>query len=140
MLSKPPSIPDIKEMTVVLRIDPEHSHSHGVELCVIKSPRNVKTLSVSRAVHIALSTDKAVPSKLLDGTIDQIDDILIANVKPNAFDELVAFDSKSTCAVTNQLTLLKTSGRLIHQEVNQRTEVVTFVDHVPRCPLQQCFE
>jgi hypothetical protein len=59
-------------------------------------------------MHSALSANLALPAELVDGVVDQVDHILVANVTP--VDLFTTVDTKGTSAVLNQLVVLATSS------------------------------
>jgi len=62
---------------------------------LISSPR-----SLTR--HLAFSADLAIPLKPVDRVVDQVDDILVANVYSGA-SRIAILDTKCTCAELNKL-------------------------------------
>ncbi len=64
-----------------------------------KSPPNrdiATTTAYTLTLHIALSANEAIPAKLLNRRINQIDDILVTNVSAEAFADHVGDERAST--------------------------------------------
>lgn len=87
------------------------SAPHVIHLGVVDTPGDFITANLTLtalAAHHALSTNLSIVGELLDRCVDDIDDVLVADV--GIVEAVLGCDSKGTSAILDELVLADCNG------------------------------